>query len=55
MVLLPAPMDVGTEGKVAIVVSENGTLHGVDVRASEGVSRHDRSMLYIGVGWRSYS
>ncbi|KAF9954222.1 Proteasomal ATPase-associated factor 1 [Mortierella alpina] len=32
---VPSPMDVGTEGKVAIVVSENGTLHGVDVRASE--------------------
>ncbi|CAO3569293.1 unnamed protein product [Mortierella alpina] len=28
-------MEIGTEGKVVIAVSENGTLHGLDVRASE--------------------
>ncbi|KAF9945489.1 Proteasomal ATPase-associated factor 1, partial [Mortierella alpina] len=30
-----SPMETGTEGKVVIAVSENGTLHGLDVRASE--------------------
>ncbi|KAF9564994.1 hypothetical protein EC968_004293 [Mortierella alpina] len=30
-----SPMDVGTEGKVVIAASENGTLYGLDVRASE--------------------
>lgn len=38
-------MEVGTEGKVVIAVSENGTLHGLDVRASEEVNHHIRCML----------